>query len=266
MSLLTFGPITRTTGRIYPVFSLYNPSFITFVFLDDTSCLWYQLSLPSPQCLSKVFTSQFPGAHRRGTSHSFSVLWIEFSLAALYILCGHEMLLWTTDGWYIVYVYSAQMYTWSVTARGMISKMLPSLVWTIQTCLEWALLSVGNHLWVCAVRLGYMFMTVPLVQSLTIKNLWLLTVPENSENEADALLHFTAEFSSRWVKHEEHVSPIYSKDFDIKECWHVTLCLCPVGMEKPIQCFTLGLWRQRPKKPSMAKPEMWVNLLTGDKD
>ena len=25
-----------------------------------------------------------------------------------------------------------------------------------------------------------------------------LTVPENSENEADALLHFTAEFSSRW--------------------------------------------------------------------
>lgn len=27
----------------------------------------------------------------------------------------------------------------------------------------------------------------------------LLTVPENSENEADALLHFTAEFSSRWA-------------------------------------------------------------------
>lgn len=28
-------------------------------------------------------------------------------------------------------------------------------------------------------------------------HLYLLTVPENSENEADALLHFTAEFSSR---------------------------------------------------------------------
>ena len=33
-------------------------------------------------------------------------------------------------------------------------------------------------------------------QSLTIKP-FFFTVPENSENEADALLHFTAEFSSR---------------------------------------------------------------------
>lgn len=29
-----------------------------------------------------------------------------------------------------------------------------------------------------------------------------LSVPENSENEADALLHFTAEFSSRWEKYQ----------------------------------------------------------------
>ena len=35
------------------------------------------------------------------------------------------------------------------------------------------------------------------MQNLTMQYFLVVTVPENSENEADALLHFTAEFSSR---------------------------------------------------------------------
>lgn len=44
-----------------------------FVFEDDTSSLWNQLSLPSPQRLSKILTSQHAGTHRRGASQKTKV-------------------------------------------------------------------------------------------------------------------------------------------------------------------------------------------------
>lgn len=45
---------------------LYSFVLFPLFFLDDTSSLWNQLSLPSPECLSKVLASQCPGTHRRG--------------------------------------------------------------------------------------------------------------------------------------------------------------------------------------------------------
>ncbi|KAA8589646.1 hypothetical protein FQN60_013011 [Etheostoma spectabile] len=94
---------------------------------NDASCLWDQLSLPSPQCLSKVLTSNFPGTHRGDVHMVSDSEGDDFEDASEFGVDDSEMF-------------------------GMGSS----------TCRK-----------------------SPMM-------------PENSENEADALLHFTAEFSSRY--------------------------------------------------------------------
>lgn len=89
-----------------------------------------------------------------------------------------------------------------------------------------------------------------------------LAVPENSENEADALLHFTAEFSSRWASCQvmtRRTDLSKNQDFIVvmsNPTDELLFVLCVTDMERPTQCSILGLWRQRLKRPSMAKPEM----------
>ena len=121
-----------------------------------------------------------------------------------YFPCGHCVYTYV----WIMNVFSAQMSIWSVTVRGMSLKMHQNSVWTTQRCLERARQAVGNHLWVYKISHSEHVLalsvtnTHPKFDHVVIFFFLCLAVPENSENEADALLHFTAEFSSRWAVYQ----------------------------------------------------------------
>ena len=83
-------------------------------------------------------------------------------------------------------------------------------------------------------------------------------MPENSENESDALLHFTAEFSTRYVFTIVLRGLCFLNDVE-DPCilfYGSISYVCVAGTENVIQCSSLVLWRQHLKRPSMAKPEM----------